>query len=121
MKSKLSNINDNKTFWKTMKSPLTDDSSQSSRITLVEKDMITSNFHQLAKTFDIFFKNSLGNLNIKDIIVRRWITIVPRLYWYLQNIGYKVIPKNVSSVNPFNFSDLTETSLEKEIWKVIQK
>ena len=54
-----------------MKSPLTDDSSQSSRITLVEKDMITSNFHQLAKTFDIFFKNSLGNLNIKDIIVRR--------------------------------------------------
>ena len=55
---KLSDINDDQTFWKTMKPLLSDNFSQSSRIALVEKDRIISDDHELAKIFVTIVKNA---------------------------------------------------------------
>ena len=47
---------------------ISDNSSQSSRITLVDKDRIISDDRKFPKTFDTSFENAVGNLNIKDVI-----------------------------------------------------
>ena len=51
-----------------MKPLLSDNSSQSSRITVADKDRTILEDHKLAKSLDNFFKNAVGNLNIKYVI-----------------------------------------------------
>ena len=62
---KLSDINDKKSFCKIMKPLRSNNSSQSSKITLVDKVKIISEDLELSKTFDTRFKNTVGNPNIK--------------------------------------------------------
>ena len=55
-KLKSKSIIDNKTFWETMNSILSDNSLQSPRITLAHKEMIISDNYELIKTFNTFLK-----------------------------------------------------------------
>ena len=48
LKAEIKYINNNKNLWKTMAVPLSDNSSKSSRISLVDKDKIVSDDFQLA-------------------------------------------------------------------------
>ena len=65
---KVSETTDNKSFWKIMKPLFSDNHSQTSKITFVDNDKVFLDYHEFVKTFDAFFKNPVGNLNIKKIM-----------------------------------------------------
>ena len=62
----LNQITDNKRFWKTMKTFLSNKSLQSSTITLVNKEnnQIISDDLELAETFNNYFESTVANLGI---------------------------------------------------------
>ena len=51
---------------KPLENLLSDNSLQTFKISLVVLDSIISDDHELSKTLDTFFKNTVGNLNIKN-------------------------------------------------------
>ena len=55
---------DDKSFWKYIKPLLSDESSNSNKIRLVEKDLILEKNDHIAKTFTDFFTTVVSNLNI---------------------------------------------------------
>ena len=57
------NINDNKTFWKTIK-PLSDKITSTNKMTLIDKEEITVGDYNTAKVLSTFFSNIVSNLNI---------------------------------------------------------
>ena len=68
----ISEITDNKKFWKTVKPFISDKSSSKSRITSIEEGKIVSNESEVAETFDDFFvtiTDSLGIVENEDIIL----------------------------------------------------
>lgn len=125
---KISNINDSKSCWKIMNSLLSNNSSQTSKITLVDNDKIISDDHEFVKLlwiFVTFFKNAVGSLNIKKIMNSPEVnTTIPHdpvdtcIWKYRDHPSISLIRKNVSFVNPFTFSEVAETHLEKEILKL---
>ena len=48
-------LTENRTFWKTVKSFLTDKTNKTSRITLIEKERVISQDHLIAKMFNEYF------------------------------------------------------------------
>ncbi len=68
----ISEITDNKKFWKTVKPFISDKSSSKSRITLIEEGKIVSNESEVAETFNNFFvtiTESLGIIENENIIL----------------------------------------------------
>ena len=57
-------VADNKSFWKYIKPLFSDKSSNSNRITLVEKDLILGKNDDIAETFNDSFTSVISNLNI---------------------------------------------------------
>ena len=57
-------VADNKSFWKYIKPLFSDKSSNSNKITLVEKDLILEKNDDIAETFNDFFTSVVSNLNI---------------------------------------------------------
>ena len=57
-------VADNKSFWKYSKPLFSDKSSNSNKITLVEKDLILEKNDDIAETFNDFFTSVVSNLNI---------------------------------------------------------
>ena len=55
---------DNKSFWKYIKPHFPDKSSNSNKITLVEKDLIIDQNEEIAETFTVFYSEAVSNLNI---------------------------------------------------------
>ena len=55
---------DNRSFWKYIKPLFSDKSSNSNKITLVEKDLILEKNDDIAETFNDFFTSAISNLNI---------------------------------------------------------
>ena len=60
------NINDNKTFWKAIKSFLSDKKRSTNKITLIDKEEIIMGDYSTAKVLNIFFSNIVSNLNIAE-------------------------------------------------------
>ena len=56
----LKNITDNKRFWKTIKTFLTDKGTTSQKITLIESDKILSEDSKVAETLIFYFPMHLG-------------------------------------------------------------
>ena len=107
-----------------MKPLLSDNSSKSSRITLVDKNRIISDHHELAKTFDTFLKNAVGNLNIKYVMNSAGVNstclhnpVDICILKYRGHASIKLIRENVSFINPFAFSESIETDIERETMK----
>ena len=50
-------MTENRTFWKTVKPFLTDNTNKTSRITLIEEERVNSQDHLIAKTFSKYFIN----------------------------------------------------------------
>ena len=68
----ISEVTDNKKFWKTVKPFISDKSSSKSRITLIEDGKIMSNESEVAETFNNFFvtiTDSLGIVENEDIVL----------------------------------------------------
>ena len=57
-------IANNKSFWKYIKPHFSDKSSNSNKITLVERDLILEKNDDIAETFNDFFTSVVSNLNI---------------------------------------------------------
>ena len=62
----LNDIVDNKMFWKTMKTFLSDKATQSSQITLVDENNIISEEAEVAETLNNFFDKAVTDLEIKE-------------------------------------------------------
>ena len=59
-------INDNKTFWKTIKPFLSDKVRLANKITLIDNEEIIIDDYNSAKVFNTFFSNIVSNLNIAE-------------------------------------------------------
>ena len=58
-------MRDNKTFWKTIKPFLSDKTTSTQKITLVEKEEIIMSDNNTAKVLNSFFSNTVSNLKIE--------------------------------------------------------
>ena len=68
----ISEVTDNKRFWKTVKPFISDKNSAKSRITLIEEGKIVSNESEVAETFNNFFvtiTDSLGIVENEEIVL----------------------------------------------------
>ena len=65
-KLNLSNINDNKKNWYTMKPLFSDKGGSSDNIVLVEEDNIVSDDIDVAQTFNDYFDNAIKSLEITE-------------------------------------------------------
>ena len=64
----LTNLNDNRRFWKTVKPFLSDKDSHTSKINLVNNEEVISDEIALAETFSKFYENAVKNLGISEEI-----------------------------------------------------
>ena len=62
-------IGDNKTFWKTVRPYFSDKDNKSSKITLVENNLVIANEKRVAELMTKYFINILKNLNLKAPII----------------------------------------------------
>ena len=60
------NINDNKTFWKTIKPFLSDKVRSTNNMKLIDKEEIIKGDCKTAKVLNTFFSNTVSNLNIEE-------------------------------------------------------
>ena len=60
------NINDNKTFWKTIKPFLSDKVRLANKMTLIDNEEIIMGDYNTAKVLNTFFSNIVSNLNIAE-------------------------------------------------------
>ena len=58
-------VTDNKQFWKTVKSCLTDKTLKGGRVTLIENEKVVSDEKELVKNFNEYFSNIVPNLDIQ--------------------------------------------------------
>ena len=62
----ISDITDNKKFWKTVKSVLSDKGRSNSKITLIENDTIISNDKEVAETLNDYFVSITDSLGLTE-------------------------------------------------------
>ena len=67
-KLNLKEIGDNKTFWKTVRPYFSDKDNKSSKITLVENNIVIADEKRVAELMNKYFINITKNLNLKALI-----------------------------------------------------
>ena len=60
-------INDNKTFWKTIKPFLSDKVRLTNKMTLIDNEEIIMDYCNTPKVLNTFFSNIISNLNIRTV------------------------------------------------------
>ena len=65
----LTNLNDNRRFWKAVKPFLSDKESYISKVNLVNKDEVISDDSTLAETFSKYFESAVKNLRVSEEII----------------------------------------------------
>ena len=119
-------ITDNKKFWKTVKPLFSDKHFSNNKITLVEGDDIISADSEVAETFNNFFTNAAGNLNIEGFETDY--DVNPDLD-KISNIieKFKIHPsilkikENVKVDVKFNFSDVNESVVKDKVTSLDKK
>ena len=94
----ISEVTDNKKFWKTVKPFISDKSSSKSRITLIEDGKIMSNESEVAETFNNFFvtiTDSLGIVENEDIVLPSELLAILLIKYYVGSQGTQVSKKFV--------------------------
>ena len=122
---KITSINDNKTFWKTVKPFFSDKGNKDQKkIILVENGEIIRNDKINATSFNNYFINITRNLDIKeieieplplytDIICTDPIDTI--LYNYKNHPSIRNIRENITYTDTFVFSQINESQIKKEI------
>ena len=62
----LNDITDSKMFWRTIKPLFSDKGQQTKQITLIDKENIISDDHEVADIFSSIFNNAVNSLNIEE-------------------------------------------------------
>ena len=119
---------DHKLFWKTIKLLPSDRCVQSSTISLVDNGNVISEDSEFAKKFSSYFEKTEIELGIKeyenfdmnpdsrsqdnvDIVINK----------DKNHPGIKMINENVSFKSRFNFKDISESDIQKEIFNLNSK
>ena len=120
----LTNLNDNRHFWKTVKPFLSDKRSYISKINLVNKDEVIYDDSTLAETFSKYFESALKNLGISEEINTRTdfessdpVDITLLKYKYHPNV-LKIKESIGENISEFQFSETTIENIEHEIKKL---
>ena len=114
-------VADNKTFWKYIKSLFSDRSSNSNKITLVEKDLIAE---KNAETFNNFFTSVVSNLNIplyQDPFIDSHQTenrighLILRIIKQYKNHPSIIAVNNQNMDRGFSFKEITKSEINLDI------
>ena len=117
----LTNLNDNRRFWKTVKPFLSDKGSYIFKINLINKGEVISDDSTLAETFSKYFEKAVKNLGISEEINTRTdfessdpVDIALLKFKYHPSVLKikEFVGKNVSD---FHFSETTIKNIENEI------
>ena len=126
-KLNISDITDNKKFWKTVKPVLSDKGRSSSKITLIEDEKIISNDEEVAETLNNYFvtvTDSLGITENSDIISSTEGAPDPiekaRLK-YSNHPSIRKIRNFVQNADPFKFQKVSLEQMDNEIRRLNPK
>ena len=116
----LTNVTDNKEFWKTVELFLSDKVTTFPKISLVEKGKIISDESKVASSFSSFFENAIRSLGIKvnkhsqeNYDLKNPVEIAIKKSE--QHPSINLINKNVTSNENFHFSPVDHENILKEI------
>ena len=120
----LTDLNDNRGFWKTVKPFLSDKRSYISKINLVNKDEVIIDDSTLAEMFSKYFESAVKNLGVTEEINTRAdfessdpVDIALLKYKYHPSIS-KIKEFIGGNVSDFHFSETTIENMENEIKKL---
>ena len=113
----VSNITDNKLFWRTVKPSFTEKTSKDDRITLVEKNIVMSEDTDIAETFNFHFQETVKNLGVNESVVSS--DVEPSLHevikLYENHPSILKIKESVTSQNNFSFYHVNEEIVDQVI------
>ena len=115
---------DNKLFWKYIKPLFSDKSTNSYKITLVEKDLILEKNDDIGETFNDFFTSVVSNLNIpcyqdpftdSDQTENRIEPLILRIIEQYKNHPSFIAINNQNMDRQFSFQEITKSEINQEI------
>ena len=116
----INNITDNKTFWKTMKTFLSDKCALSSRISLVSGHEIISDDIEIAESINNYYKNAADKLGLKEyensFDINENINLDPVdiiTEKYKNHPSIKIINENIQFDSRFSFKEISEDDIKK--------
>ena len=113
----LTNLNDNRCFWKTVKPFLSDKGSYISKFNLVNKNEVISDDSTLAETFSKYFESTAKKLGVSEEINTRTVDIALLKYKYHPNV-LKIKEFIGENESDFHFPETTIKNIEDEIKKL---
>ena len=109
-KLNIKEIGDNKTFWKTVRPYFSDKDNKSSKITLVENNIVIADEERVAELMNKYFINITKNLNLKAPIINTTDDIQSLTKNYDNHISIrKIVPDS------FNFKSVSLDDVKKEV------
>ena len=126
----INSVNDNKTFWKTVKPMFTEKNAKSSKIILVENDEIVTDNRRNAEIMNDYFVNITDKLNIpefpietlpENIDVECIDAIDLIIHNYIKHPSILKINEIVIHTRTFSFCKVNHSKIEKEILELNPK
>ena len=117
----INNVTDNKKFWKTVKPAFSEKSLTTNKITLIEKDDITSTDEAVAHKFNSYFSNVVKNLNIpRDSVELVRVEhvedpLMNSILKYGKHPSILAIKEFIKDPNVFDFQIVSIEDIENEI------
>ena len=120
----IGSVNDNKTFWKTVKPNFSEKNSKNAKIILVENDEIITDNKRNAEIMNDYFVNITQKLNIPEIPIEnlpenadvKFLDPVDQIiHTYSKHPSVLKINGIVNHTNKFSFSKVELAEIEKEI------
>ena len=109
-KLNIKEIGDNKTFWETVRPYFSDKDNKSSKITLLENDIVIADEKRVAELMNKYFINITKNLNLKAPIINTTDDIQSLTKNYDNHISIrKIVPDS------FNFKSVSLDDVKKEV------
>ena len=122
-KLNIKEIGDNKTFWKTTWPYFSDKDNKSSKITLVENNIVIADKNWVAELMSKYFINIIKTLNLKAPIINTTDDIESWTKNYDNHISRTKIKEAYREIVPdsFHFKSLSLDDVKKEVLNLNQK
>ena len=124
----INSVNDNKSFWKTIKPFFTDKNKKNGKIILVENNDIITDDKKNAEIMNEYFVNITQNLDIPEFTTEVLHTDVECIdpideiiYNYSKHPSIIKINEIIKPVQTFSFSEVNQSQIEKEILELNAK
>ena len=117
----INNFTDNKKFWNTVKPLFSETRLGSRKITLIKDENIVTDDQEVAETFNLFFKNSVQSLDIKQNLclqndTRNLVDPVEiALKKFENHPSVMEIKRNINIGSRFSFTKIVNTEIVKEL------